>query len=479
MKIAMLASESNPLAKSGGLADVVYSLSVELAKKGNEVIVVMPFYDSIKSKKGQIGRHIGSFSVRVGWRNIELAVYETSIDGVKFYLIDNHYYFGRPNLYGYDDDGERFAFFALAAIELLKFISFKPDIIHVHDWQSAMVPCLIKEGRKGDEFFASTHFVLTIHNPAFKGMIDRYFLGDFYNLSDELFDNGSVRFEGMVSTLKSGIVYADKITTVSPTHRQELLEAPLSHGLCDILRLREADFAGFLNGIDTNEWNPETDSLIEKNYSLADLEEGKHANQKDLLSSFKIRWYGGPVYGIVSRLSWQKGIDLVIESGRKALSSGANLLVLGSGEYELEQKLEALRRDFPDTCGIYIGFNNALAHKIYAGSDFFLMPSLFEPCGISQMVAQRYGTLPIVRYTGGLADTVDGYEEKESEGKNGIGFNDYNVEGLDYAIGLSRRLYSNQKEYYVLARNAMSLNRSWEGSAQNYLGMYLELVNRR
>ncbi len=478
MKIAMIASESNPLAKSGGLADVVYSLSAELAKMHHEVIVVMPYYKSIKNKKGLIGKNIGSLHVDMSWRNIESAVYEEEIDGVKFYLIDNQYYFGRDSLYGYDDDGERFAFFALASIKLLEEISFKADIIHVHDWQSAMIPCLVKEGKKGDPFFASTHFVLTIHNPAFKGILDKYFLGDFFSLSDSLFDNGSVRFEGMVSTLKSGIVYADKITTVSPTHRGELLTPLGSQGLSDVLRLREADFAGFLNGIDTNEWDPSKDNFIAKRYDIDDLEDGKHANQKDLLSSFNVHWYGGPVYGIVSRLSWQKGINLVIESGRKALANGANLLVLGSGEYELEQKFEALRRDFPDTCGIYIGFSNALAHKIYAGSDFFLMPSLFEPCGISQMVAQRYGTLPIVRYTGGLRDTVEGYEGKEVEGKDGIGFNDYDVEGLDYGIGLSRKLYSNQKDYYAVARNAMKLDRGWHLSAQNYLGMYQELVNR-
>ena len=479
MKIAMFASESNPLAKSGGLADVVYALSVELAKKGNDVIVVLPFYRSIKKKQGIITKNIGSYTVTMSWRNQKAMVYETTIDGVRFYLIDNPYYFDRDNLYGYNDDGERFAFYALAAIELLKFLSFQAAIVHVHDWQSAMVPCLVKEGRKGDPFFQNTHFVLTIHNPAFKGMLDLYFLNDFFGLSDELFDNGAVRFQGMVSTLKSGIIYSDKITTVSPTHREELLTPLGSQGLSDVLRLREADFAGFLNGIDIKEWDTRKDPFLAKKYNAKSLEEGKHANQRDLLSSFRIHWYGGPVYGIVSRLSWQKGIDLVIESGRKALSNGANLVVLGSGEYGLEQKIEALRRDFPDTCGVYIGYSNALAHKIYAGSDFFLMPSLFEPCGISQMVAQRYGTLPIVRYTGGLVDTVDGYDGRETVGKNGIGFNDYNVEGLDYAIGLSRRLYSNQKEYYVVARNAMALDRSWRKSAQNYLGMYKELVNRR
>lgn len=478
MKIAMFASESNPLAKSGGLADVVYALSVELARKGNEVIVALPFYSSIKNAKGLSVKKVGSFPVYMSWREQEATVYLTTIEGVKFYLIDNEYYFGRDKLYGYDDDGERFAFFALADRRLLKFIDFQADIVHVHDWQAAMVPCLIKEGLPLDPFYKKMHFVLTIHNPAFKGMIDRFFLNDFYGLSDSLYDNGSVRFQGMVSTLKAGIVYSDKITTVSPTHREELLSSLGSQGLCDVLQYRKDDFMGILNGIDTEEWNPKTDKYLAAHYGLSTLEEGKHANQSDLLSSFHIRWFGGPVYGLVSRLSWQKGIDLVLKSGRTALSKGADLVILGSGEFELEQKFESLRRDYPDTCGIYIGYNNSLAHKIYAGSDFFLMPSLFEPCGISQMVAQRYGTLPIVRYTGGLSDTVHGYEGDTTNGKDGIGFKDYNTTGLDYAFGISRELYGKQKEYYEVARNAMRLDRSWAVSAELYSGLYRELNHR-
>ena len=479
MKIAMLASESNPLAKSGGLADVVYALSDELARVGNDVIIALPYYQSIKNTKGYSVRQIGSFTVSMSWRKQIATVFETQIDGIPYYLIDNAYYFDRENLYGYNDDGERFAFFALAATELLKFLSFKADIVHVHDWQSAMVPCIVKEGKKGDTFYEGMKFVLTIHNPAFKGMLDRYFLGNFFNLSDEIYRNGNVRFQDLFSTLKAGIIYSDKITTVSPTHRQELLTPLGSQGLNDVLRFREADFTGFLNGIDVKEWDPSKDEFLAKPFSSRNLVSAKHANQKDLLDAFHIHWFGGPVYGLVSRLSWQKGIDLILESGRKALSRGANLVVLGSGEYELEQKFENLRDEFPDTCGIYIGYSNLLAHKVYAGSDFFLMPSLFEPCGISQMVAQRYGTLPIVRYTGGLCDTVHGYDGGSTKGKDGIGFNDYNVEGLDYAIGVSERLYSSQKDYYSIARNAMKLDHSWSNSAKNYLGMYLELTNGR
>jgi starch synthase len=476
MKIAMFASESNPLAKTGGLADVVYALSKALAaNKANNVIIALPFYKSMLNK-GLNMKNLGSFKVYMSWREQEAKVSEVSFGDVDFYLIGNDYYFGRDKLFGYEDDGERFAFFALACRKLLKFLNFQADIVHVHDWETAMIPCLIKEGCSTDPFYAGMKFVLTIHNPAFKGMIARYFLGDFYNLSDQLYDEGKVRFQGMVSTLKSGIYYADKITTVSPTHRLELLTNEGGQGLNGILELRKDDFIGILNGIDVEEWDPATDTAIAKNFGLANLEEGKHLNQADLLASFHIKWYGGPVYGLVSRLSWQKGIDLVLASGRKALAQGADLVILGNGEYELEQKCEALRRSFPDTCGLYIGYNSDLGHKIYAGSDFFLMPSLFEPCGTSQMIAQRYGTPPIVRYTGGLRDTVRGYDGTNADSADGIGFNDYNETGLDYGLSLAKELYGKQGDYYKIARNAMRLDRSWKRSAAEYERLYKSLA---
>lgn len=477
MKIAMFASEANPLAKSGGLADVVFALSKELAQEGHEVIIAMPYYQSVKAKNLKV-KKVGSFDVYMSWRHQEAAIYRYDVEGVAFYLISNQYYFDRDKLYGYDDDGERFAFLALACRRLLKFIDFKANIVHVHDWQTAIVPCLIREQNCFDDFYKDMAFVLTIHNPAFKGMIDRYFLNDFYGLSDALYDTGKVRFEGMVSTLKSGIVYADKVTTVSPSHREELLSHDASQGLDGVLQLRRDDFVGILNGIDVEEWNPETDKFIKKNFTSATLKEAKGLNQADLLDAFHIHWYGGPVYGIVSRLSWQKGIDILLGSGKRALQNGASLIVLGNGEYELEQKMESLRKEFPNTMGIYIGYSNELAHKIYAGCDYFLMPSLFEPCGISQMIAQRYGTLPIVRYTGGLRDTVNGYDGQEIKNANGIGFNDYNEAGLDYAFALSRQLSGVPANYFQVATNAMALDRSWKKSAKEYEKLYNALVKK-
>lgn len=471
MKVAMFSSEVLPFAKTGGLADVVYSLSKELARGGHEVLVAMPFYSKMKGKVKK-SKHIGSFPVQLSWRTQYADVYETSVDGIRYLLIGNDYYFGRENIYGYNDDGERFAFYALACCRLLTYVKFKPDIVHVHDWQAAMIPVLFKEKYGADSFYKDIKTVLTIHNPAFKGILDKYYVYDYFGLPEELVDNGKLRFDGRLSTLKGGIGYANKITTVSPTHREELLHPETAQGLHYILELRRYDFVGILNGIDTDEWNPETDKFINTQYSIKDVEKGKRENQKDLLTAFHIH-KAGPVYSITSRLSYQKGIDLIIESGRKAMVKGATLIILGSGEYELEQKAAELRKEFPDRCGIYIGYSDELAHKIYAGSDFFLMPSLFEPCGISQMISQRYGVLPIVRYTGGLVDTVEGYYgDKNINAATGIGFNDYDVQGMDYAFGKSRELYEDQDRYWQVVRQAMSLDHSWKKSTEKYLELY-------
>ena len=476
MKIAVFASESNPFCKTGGLADVAFSLSSSLARKGHEVIFGLPFYKNLKLGKRK-PKEIGSFNVSLSWRRQEARVYRLDEGGVIYYLLGNDYYFGRDALYGYPDDNERFAFFALASKALLKFLSFKADIVHVHDWQAAMLPCLIREGEKKDPFYCDMKFVLTIHNPAFKGLMDRFYLHDYFNLDDELFFSGKVRFDEMVSTLKSGIIYADKITTVSPTHRDELLRNDGGHRLDGVLKLREADFVGILNGIDTEEWNPSKDKNIAKNYDAKTFEAAHLRNRQDLLESFHLLDQKGPVYGIVSRLSWQKGIDLIAECFSKKLNENCNLVILGSGEYDLERRCEELRARFSEKCGIYIGYNDALAHKIYAGIDFFLMPSLFEPCGISQMISQRYGALPIVRYTGGLKDTVNGYLGDNENIADGIGFNGYNDSGLGYGILMSDTLYRKKDSLRKCQENALNRDHSWKKSADAYETLFESIVS--
>jgi starch synthase len=476
MKIAMVASESNPLVKSGGLADVIYSLSRELVGMGHEVMILIPYYKGVDSRLLKKPEYRGNYVFNMSWRDCCAEVFETNIDGIRFVLVKNDRYFGRDNLYGYFDDGERFAFFDMAVRGILPMLDFKPDIIHTHDWQAAMMPVLIKTENKNDPFYAKTKYVLTIHNPAFKGMLDPAALDNLYNLPYLLYKDGSTEFEGRVSTLKAGIVYSDKITTVSPTHRDELLTEEGSFGLSGVLKSREYDFCGFVNGIDVAEFNPANDKLIAKEFSAKNTVSGKKENRAALLKASFLEDSGGPLFGLVSRLTFQKGIDLVYEIMPKLLQQGAMLAVLGSGEYGLEQAFEDLRRRYPRQVSVYIGYSNKRAHEIYAASDYFLMPSSFEPCGIGQLIAQRYGTIPVVRKTGGLADTILPYNRKNADVATGISFDDYDYGGIDYATNLAMELYKDQKNFKAVRKNCLVKDNSWKKSAELYLGVYKELV---
>ncbi len=474
----MVASEANPFVKSGGLADVVYSLSKELVIKKEEVSVFLPFYRSIKEKFNLEVKKVCSCEVNLSWRRQGADIFTTIVDGITYYLVDNDYYFNRENIYGYMDDGERFAFYTLMVRKVMQTLKLSFDIIHIHDWQVGMLPCLIKEQNRQEKIFSHTKFVITIHNEAFQGMLDRFFVNDFYGLSDQLFDNGNLRLNGMLSTLKSGIVYSDKITTVSPSHREELLSDEYGKGLQHVLRERMDNFIGIVNGIDTNEFDPLNDKFIAKNFNVSNLISAKKENKKALLSYFNIKYNSQPVFGLVSRLTWQKGIDLVLSIAPKIIASGGIIVILGSGESELEQKFEMLRNAYPNNVGIYIGYSNPIAHKIYAGSDFFLMPSLFEPCGIGQMIAERYGTLPIVRNTGGLKDTVISYNGDNSLSANGFGFNDYNYSGIDYSVSQALKSYDDNFLFKKLRINAMKKDNGWSNSALKYMELYRLLLRK-
>ncbi|MFA7019936.1 MAG: glycogen synthase [Bacilli bacterium] len=476
MKIAMVTSEANPFVKSGGLADVTYSLSRELVMLGEEVALFMPLYKSIAQQYGSQLQHISEFEVHMSWRHQFAKVYRTYVDGITYYFIQNDYYFNRDNLYGYNDDLERFSFFTIAVRNAFKALGFKADVVHLHDWQPGMLPVIIKEQNQKDAFFKDFKFVLTIHNPAFKGMFDKYFLNNFYELSDNLYDSGKVRFENVVSTLKAAIVYADKIATVSYTHRNELLAYDSEHGLSAVLELRRHDFIGILNGIDYAEFNPKDDHAISYQYNGVNVTKGKEENKTALLKHFHLPNHGQPVFGLVSRLTWQKGIRLILAKARHIVDNGGTIIILGSGERELEQEIEWARAQMSESMGIYIGYSNDLAHLIYAGSDFFLMPSLFEPCGIGQLISQRYGTLPVVRFTGGLRDTVLGYNGWNLDDANGFGFEHFDEYGMQYALDLALLLYQDKEALLKMRRNAMKLDRTWKKSALDYVKLYREIL---
>ena len=472
MKIVMVASEANPLAKTGGLADVVYALSKELARK-NDVSIFMPFYRSIEDKI-QDYKFIKDFTVYMSWRKVYTQLYLTNIDGIKYYLIKCDQYFSRFSLYGYDDDIERFAYFTLAVKQIMNDEKIIPDIIHIHDWQPGMLPVIIRDDKNSP--LNKAKFVLTIHNPAFKGYFNPYHLGDLYGMSDEHYVDGSIKFKDNVSTLKSAIMYADKITTVSPTHRIELLYHNISDDLNYVLEFRKDDFIGVLNGIDYQEFNPRIDDKIYTKFDLRNVRNKKTINKKLLEEELHLEVSDAPLYGMVSRLTWQKGLDILLPAIHGLLAKGSKVVILGSGEYNFEQDLENLRREFPKNLAIYIGYNDVLAHKIYAASDFFLMPSLFEPCGLSQMISHRYGTLPIVRRVGGLKDSVISFEGDNLDHANGFGFDEYSESAIWWTLDWCEKNYYDKKVMSQLIKNAMHANHDWKASTKEYLKIYKQII---
>ena len=476
MKILMAASEATPLAKTGGLADVVHALSRELVTLNNEVAIVLPYYQTIREQVTHHVELVTSFTVYLSWRKQVCNVYKTEIDGITYYLLSNHQYFGRDHYYGYYDDLERFAFFTLAIRILIKEINFKPDVIHCHDWQVGMLPCLIREQNMYDDFYRDIKFVLTIHNPAFQGLSHPDTLGDYYSLDRHLYDEGKVRFKEQLSTLKAGLIYADKITTVSITHAEELYNQEKSHGLETIMELRRNDFVGIVNGIDYEEFDPSKDHYIDTNFNKVTFKAGKEANKKALYKKLHLRDTKMPLFAIVSRLTWQKGLDLVLHTARALLDTGSNLVILGTGEAMYEQEFENLRQRYPSQMGFYNGYSDELAHQIYAACDIFLMPSLFEPCGIGQMIALRYGALPLVRMTGGLKDTVTPYFGNNIETANGFGFYDYDVSALHNTISWALTCFENPLLIRKLRQNALRQNNDWLKSASEYLNLYHSIV---
>ncbi len=478
MKILMAASEANPLAKTGGLADVVYSLGRELTVLGESVAIAMPFYSDIK-KRHEKTTWIASVDVLMSWRKQKADIYQTVIDGITYYLIANDYYFSRPGLYGYFDDTERFAFLTQAIRNMLRVIDFCPDVIHLHDWQVGMLPVLIKEQNANDPFYRNIRFVTTIHNPAFQGLFDPALLGDFYNLPESLFHEGQVRFKGTCSSLKAALVYSDKVTTVSPTHAEELLSPEGGQGLNDVIVWRKNDFQGILNGIDYQEWNPAKDAKIPYAFDVKNYRQQKGLNKSALFQELHLADEGQALFGIVTRLTWQKGMDLIIAAAHELLKVGASLVVLGSGEYVYEQEMEKLRAMYPDKMAVYIGYNDTLAHKIYAASDFLLMPSLFEPCGIAQMIALRYGTLPLVRLTGGLKDTVIPFMDHNLDKANGFGFYAYETQAIENTVRWTLTNYGKVNIMDTLILHAMTTDNAWKKSAETYQSLYRTLLEKK
>ena len=477
MKILMAASECVPFIKTGGLADVIGALPKHFAAEGEDVRIVIPKYGEIAETYKSQMTHLCDFTIELGWRRQYCGVETLELDGITCYFIDNEYYFRRPYIYGNGgDEVERFAFFDRAVLEMLPRVGFFPDVLHCHDWQTGLVPALLKIQYAHLPEYAGIRTVFTIHNLQFQGVFPIGYVEDLLHLGDEAYLEGGVGFYNQCSFMKGGLNFSDRITTVSPTYAEEIQTPYYGEQLDGLLRYRAADLTGILNGIDTTEYDPSTDPFIDPNYSwhsIARKQKNKLALQAELgLDEDE----NAPLIGMVSRLSSQKGLDLVQCVLNEIIATGAQLVVLGKGEDNYVNMFCAAQQRFPGRIAARIEMNGALAHRIYAGCDLFLMPSKFEPCGLSQMIALRYGTLPIVRETGGLRDTVFPYNEFTGEG-NGFTFANYNAHDMLHVIERAVSLYrEDQKTFLKLARRAMRGQYGWDQSAKVYLAFYRELL---
>ena len=475
-RILMVASEGLPFIKSGGLADVIGSLPNELVKKGHEVRVVLPLYLPIAKKFHHEFTLEAQYSVSISYHEVPVNLWSTMYKDVKFYFVEHKGYFERDAMYGYMDDGERFAYFQKAVIEMCNQLNYFPEIMHCHDWHTGMIPAKCKDGHSFDERYRNIRFVYTIHNLAYQGNFGVEMLDSCLGLDYRIYDNGNVRYDGGISFMKSGILYADKVTTVSPTYSQEILTPQYGEHLEMVLNIRKYDLWGITNGIDIEYWDPKTDPEIPYHFNKVNVKKAKALNKEALQKELGLNVDSNVMLvGVVSRLTWQKGFYLMMEKLSEICAMPIQLAVLGSGEASIEEKMGQLEAGNKGKIAFYKGYNESLAHRIYAASDLFLMPSLFEPCGISQLISMRYATLPLVRETGGLKDTVQPYNEFDKTG-NGFSFANYNSDEMIQVMYNAIDVFYNRKEdWKVLVRNAMNTDVSWAKSAQTYCELYNQL----
>lgn len=470
MKVLFATSEAYPFAMSGGLADVSGALPKALRKRFVGCRIIMPLYGTISDEMRQKMTFVCNITVPVAWRRQYCGVFEAHLDGVIYYFIDNQYYFKRDNLYGFYDDAERFAFFSRAVLEVLPHINFAPDIIHCNDWQTALIPVYLDAFYKQNDFYKNMKTVFTIHNIQYQGKYGYDLYNDVVGLPIERF--GILQYDDCINLMKGGIQCADKVTTVSPTYAREILDPYYSHGLDAILKQFTYKLCGIVNGIDVEVYNPETDPLIFKNFTADDLS-GKAVNKQKLQEELNLPQRDDiPVIGIVTRLVKHKGLDLVKRVFEELLQADLQFAVLGSGEWEFETFFYEMAQKYPDKVGLKLGFNPTLAHRIYAGADIFLMPSQSEPCGLAQMVALRYGTIPIVRETGGLNDTI---KDSDDGIGNGFTFKNYNAHDMENTVWRAIDGFRNREGWQILQKRAMLCDNSWKTSANAYIGLYKEI----
>ena len=472
MKVCFIAAEAAPFVKVGGLGDVIGSLPKALRELGVDARVILPLYSSIDRERFGLKYKAYQF-VDLGWRHSYCGIFETEVDGVPCYFVDNEQYFNRDSIYGQADDGERFAFFSKAALEILPALDFKPDVVNVNDWHTALSVIYLDVLKSREaEFYKDMKSVLSIHNIEFQGRFNPYEMGNLFGLENKYFD--ALIYNGDVNLLKGAIQLADRVNTVSETYAREILDPYFSYGLDKILTVEQGKLRGILNGIDLDKFNPKTDPMIPVNYDLKTFEDkvqNKLAFQKemDLEVNADI-----PLIGMVTRLTHQKGIDLILQASEEILKTGAQLVILGTGDAHYESALRSLEHYRHDRVRSILLFSNEMSAKIYAASDLFLMPSKTEPCGLSQLISMRYGTVPVVHRVGGLRDTVIPFTGVEG---NGFTFESFQAgDMMDAIYRAVTCFYQSPDEWKQIIKNNLQKDVSWEQSAKKYLDLYHEVV---
>ncbi len=477
-KILFAASECVPFIKTGGLADVVGSLPKCFNKKEYDVRVIIPKYMCIDQKWQSQMKYLNHFYMDLCWRKQYVGIMEMEYEGVKFYFIDNEYYFAGPR--PYNDiryDLEKFAFFSRAVLSALPVIDFKPDIIHCHDWQTGLIPVYLKDSFAYGEFYQGMKSIMTIHNLKFQGVWDIDTIKDIAGLSDYYFTSDKLKDYDNGNYLKGGIVYADMVTTVSDTYAEEIKTPFYGEGLDGLMRARSNCLRGIVNGIDYDEYDPATDKLIYKNFTKENFRKEKVKNKTALQKELGLEVNPKKMMiGLVSRLTDQKGLDLIACVMDEMCQDAVQFVILGTGEERYENMFRHFDWKYGKDVSANIFYSEELSHKIYAACDTFLMPSLFEPCGLSQLMSLRYGTLPIVRETGGLKDTVQPYNEYENTG-TGFSFTNYNAHEMMGTVRYAERIfYDKKRDWNKMVDRAMSVDFSWKASAKKYEELYNDLL---
>jgi len=480
MKILLASSEMVPFSKTGGLADVAGALSKALGMLGHEVCAVVPLHKVTKDKGFAVEDIDCTFSVPMSDREEFGEIFKTKLGNVTVYFIGKEAYYGRDHLYGtpkgdYADNAERFIFFSKAVLELCNVLDFEPDVIHCNDWQAGLIPIYLNTLLKDEPNFRSVASIFTIHNIGYQGLfwhLDMHLT----NLPWDLFNPEGIEYYGKINLLKAGIVGADVVNTVSPRYAREIQTKEFGCGMEGILRKRADRLYGVLNGVDYEEWKPETDKYIAMRYGPSNLA-GKAVCKKDLLEQYGLPVLDDtPLLGIISRLADQKGFDILAPIIDRIVERDYQLVLLGTGEEKYHELFTDIAKKYPQRVGVKLAFSNELAHKIEAGADIFLMPSRYEPCGLNQMYSLKYGTVPLVRATGGLDDTIIDYPTYRSPSGNGFKFEEYSSEGLLAKLKEALAFYHNKEEWERIMINAMACDFSWDASAKKYEELYKKAI---